>query len=218
MNYNKNYQYSLPPFFEPHIDDNVSEIDLNYSPDFAILFSSEEISSREEQLERLEFLKEHTKELNIIANVTEYLHSISDMTFEDIEVMNTYYNIINGYYGQEPVEFFKDENNISAIEVIIYYLILKKRNNRREYYFEDALIKIYNNRVYFYFDKIKNKLYISFIDIDSEINRKTFDICKYFFADILLDIEARWRVYPAILDKTGYIIASEGEQLCGTII
>ena len=31
-------------------------------------------------------------------------------------------------------------------------------------------------------------------------------------------MEVRWKSYPAILDKTNYVIACEDEQLCGTIL
>ena len=224
MNKKTNYKYSLSPFYQPLISDNEIEIDLNQSSDFSILFTSNNINETQDenlqdyQIKRLDFLKTHTKELNIIANTTRQLISISDINFKDIELITLYYDIVSGKYGKEPIDFFKTEDNENYAEIILYYLIKKNRNNRREYYFESVLMRIFDNKVNFYYDKVKNKLYILFVAKDSKLSRDIFEICKFFFADILLDIEVRWRVYPAIIDKSNYIIASEGEQLCGTII
>lgn len=215
-----NYQYTLAPFFEPLLSGkNSVEIDLNQSSDFGILFrSSRNVESREFQFERLEFLKKHPEQLNIIAYVTRKLSSISELTMNDIECIMTYSEIIAGDYGEEPIAFFEKEVNTIEVEKILYYLVQKKHNNKREDYFESVLKNLFDNKVYFYFDKLKKKLYVSFVAEGTPRNKSIFNICKYFFADILLETEVRWRVYPAIIGITDYIIACEGEQLCGTII
>lgn len=224
MNKKTNYKYSLSPFYQPQISDNEMEIDLNQSYDFSILFAqnsaneTEEENLRDFQVKRLDFFKSHTKELNIVANITRQLNSISNINYEDTELIKLYYDIIRGNYGKDPVDFFVNEDNEYYVEIILSYLIKKNRNNKREYYFESVLMRIFNNKVYFYYDKVKKKLYVSFVAEASKLNQDIFNVCKYFFADILLDINVSWRVYPTIIDKINYVIASENEQLCGTII
>lgn len=218
------YQYTLAPYFEPVISEkNIIKIDLNQSSDFDILFKNkydkvDGNNLRQFQMERLEFIRKHTSEMNLIAHIIEYIRYISDIRVNYAEYILLYFEVIDGKYGEKPVDFFENQENITVIEKILYYLSLKRSNNRREDYFESVLKSIFCDKVYFYFDKIKNKLYISFLARETTRNKNIYDICKYFFADILLETEVRWRTYPAILDKTNYVIAAEGDQLCGTII
>ena len=68
------------------------------------------------------------------------------------------------------------------------------------------------------YDRIKKILYVSLTADGTQENIKAENICRYFFADLLLDIRVRWRNYPVVIDRTCYAIVSEGEQLCSTLV
>lgn len=200
--------------------ENTVEIDLNLSSDFNFLFQFNKSTDnlRVRQLERWNFLKKHPEELNILAHLFRKIYEISDCTAYDFDKAGLYLKIIRGKYGRMPVTFFTNDENDFIIDKILHYLVLKKRTAQKYDYLKSILMDIFKNKVNFYYDKIKRVLYISFIDAYTQKNQEIFDICKYFFADLLLHIEVRWRNYPVIIDKTNYAIVCEGEQLCGTIL
>lgn len=204
----------------PKGKENTVEIDLNLSSDFNFLFQFNEPTDnlRIRQLERWNFLKKHPEELNILAHLFRKIYEISDCTAYDLDKAGLYLKIIRGKYGRMPVAFFTNDENDFIIDKILHYLVLKKRTAQKYDYLKSILMNIFKNKVNFYYDKIKRVLYISFIDAYTQKNQEIFDICKYFFADLLLHIEVRWRNYPVIIDKTNYAIVCEGEQLCGTIL
>lgn len=217
------YRYTLDPYSVHTVSDSeVSEIDLHYSSDFCILFNGlfdqddEEI--RQKQMNRLMFLETHSDIQNFIAHFTRKICTIKSFSVYDMECFKTLQEVIDGEYGEKAELFFKKCVQTNVAEIILWFLVQKRNNNSRNDYFESVLNCIFHDKVFFYFDKIKKILFVSFLDEKTQQNSDIFEICKYLFADLLLHIEVRWRVYPVILDKNNYIIASEGEQLCGTII
>lgn len=219
------YYYSLKPL-DGKIPqrENISEIDLNVSNSFRIFFSvnknEEDGSVRDNQMNRWNFISSHSEEMNIIAHLLKEIEKESRYSSYDIACKKIYDDIINGKYGKYPIEFFRneDEKYQMAQEIILYYLIKKNHNDKRQDYFQYTLKNIFLNKVIFYFDKVKKILFISFIAEGTEENKLIYEVCRYFFADILINIEVRWRCYPVILDKTDYVIMAENKQLCGTII
>lgn len=215
------YYYTLSPYCVrmPSVE-NEYEIDLNTSLDFKILFKMEnqDADSRENQLKRIEFIKSHTEELNLAAHMLMSVKNKAMYSEYELECMKIYADIISGKYGEYPVEFFEKEENNKTQEKILYRLVQKEKNNRRHDYFECILKDVFGKNVFFYHDKIKKVLYVSLVTEGTEDNKKIYEVCKYFFADLLIDITVRWRSYPAIIERSNYVIASEGEQLCGTIL
>lgn len=216
------YYYTLLPDEKrcPKTKEHAVEIDLNLSSDFGILFQFQEPIDdlRAVQLKRWDFLKKHPEELNIIANILKKLYEIAGYTTYDLEKMKLYSEIVQGKYGNMPISFFTKNQNNLIIDKILHYLILKNQSEQKCDYFKPILMDIFQDKVTFYYDKIKKVLYVSFIAAYTKERSEIFGICKYFFADILFHMEVRWKSYPAILDKTNYVIACEDEQLCGTIL
>lgn len=217
------YYYTLAPCSceVPHYE-NLSEIDLNISADYRIIFAGindgQAYNSRDSQLKRFEFVKNNSDVMNITAHFLSEIKKAADYNSYDIESSAMYEAVQNGEYGEYPIDFFNQEKYCHAQEIIIYYLIQKKYNNKRTDYFQCALTDIFLCRVTYYFDSLKKILYISFISPETPENRLIFDICRYLFADLLMNIEVRWNSYPLIINETSYAVAGEGEQSCGTII
>jgi len=218
---NEHFYYTLAPYSKINpFDKNATEIDLNASSDFSVLFRKDDETSelRQFQRKRLEFIVSHPKEFDLIAHMLRQIHAESEYTSHDLEVIEVYHDIINGKYGDYPVDFFRSGSNKKIQKVILYYLVQKNHDSTRRYYYETALEEIFQKEVIFYYDRIKKVLYVSLTADGTEENVKAENICRYFFADLLLDIRVRWRNYPVVIDRTGYVIASEGEQLCGTLV
>ena len=217
----EHFYYTLTPYCETNpYDENAVEIDLNTSSDFSVLFKkdSESADLREFQKKRLAFIGSHTKEFDLIAQILHQINAESQYTYYDLECLRIYHDIVNEKYGKYPVDFFRNRKNWKIQRTILHYLVQKSHNNKRQDYYEAVLNSIFQKEVNFYYDKLKKVLYVSFIAEGTEENRKTAEICQYFFADLLLNIRLRWRNYPLVIDRTDYAIASEGEQLCGTIV
>lgn len=170
------------------------------------------------QLKRMDFITAHPQEMDLIAHLLEELKRISCYTSYDMESLALYNAIIRGEYGDFPAEYFKCKEYGTAHDIILYYLVRKKQCSKSHDLFQRVLKDIFTDGVTFYFDRLKNILYIAFVCECTDGSKRTYEMCKYFFADILMDIEVRWRCYPLIIGKTSYFIAAEGEQLCGTII
>jgi len=196
--------------------ENLSEIDLNAS-DHQVLLPNNR-NDRESQLARLDFINNHPEEMNVIAHLLRLINKESSCGYYELECIALYNAIINGEYGKYPIDFFKSNDNRNIQKKIIYYLIQKQSHNNRQDYFKAAVFDIFNNAVIFYFDKVKKILYVMFRTEGTQRNIEIYEICKYFFADLLTDIEVKWRIYPFIFDNTDCMIVSEGEQLCGNIL
>lgn len=219
---NSFYYYTLAPYLDeiPHRE-NISETDLNVSDDYRVIFSDiicGQENERDLQLERLDFIKNNPDVMNLTAHMLEEIKKISAYNSYDIECISVREAILAGKYGDYPVEFFRSRKYSRAHDVIVYYLIQKKYNSRKQDYFQCALDDVFSGGVTYYFDSVKKILYISFIAPETSENRKIYDICSYFFADLLMKTEVRWRTYPVIIGKTCHTVVGEGGQLCGTII
>lgn len=216
------YYYTLAPYCDEIPNrKNLSEIDLNVSMDYRVILAGltdGQENSRDLQLKRLDFVSNNSDVMNLIAHFLKEIKGTSNYNSYDIESRMMYDAIQNGEYGEYPIEFFRQKEYSQAQEIILYYLIQKKHNNRRTNYFQCALTDIFTNGVIYYFNSIRKILYISFISPETSENRLIFDVCRYFFADLLINIEVRWNNYPLIIDKTHYAIVSEGKQSCGTIV
>ncbi len=217
------YYYTLEPCPQTIRDrENTSEIDLNTSNDYLLLFAgceeAEEADMRKLQYDRMDFITNHPEEMNLTAHLTRELKSLSDLTAYDIACQSMLNAVMDGKYGKDPISFFQGKDNIEAQEKILYHLVQKQENGNRIDYFQSVLRDIFSNDVLFYYDRIKRTLYISFIAEGTAENRNIFEICKYFFADLFMKTEVRWRSYPLIIGRTDYAVAAEGEQLCGTIL
>ncbi len=216
------YHYTLAPYCNEILHcKNLSEIDLNVSMDYGIVFAGltdGQENSRDLQLKRLDFISNNTDVMNLIAHFLKEIKKTADYNSYDIESKIMYDAVQNGEYGEYPIEFFRQKKYSQEQEILLYYLIQKKHNNKRTDYFQCALTDIFTDGVTYYFNSIRKILYISFISPETPENRLIFNVCRYLFADLIINIEVQWNNYPLIIDKTSFAIVSEGEQSCGTII
>jgi len=218
---NEHFCYTLAPYCRMNpFDKNATEIDLNVSSDFSVLFRKDDEKSdlRQFQKKRLEFIMSHPKEFDLIAHMLRQIRSEAEYTSHDLELNGVYHNIVSGKYGDYPVDFFRNSSNGKIQKMILYYLVQKNHYHTRRDYYEKVMEGIFQKEVTFYYDRIKKVLYVSLTADGTKENVKAENICRYFFADLLLDIRVRWRNYPVVIDRTVYLIASEGEQLCSTLV
>lgn len=218
---NEHFCYTLAPYckMDP-FDKNAVEIDLNASSDFSVLFKKDNETSdlRQFQKKRLEFIVSHPNEFDLVAHMLRQIRSESEYTSHDLEMIRIYHDIVSGKYGDYPVDFFGNSGNEKIRKIILYYLVQKNHDPARRDYYEKVLEGIFQKEVIFYYDRIKKILYVSLTADGTQENIKAENICRYFFADLLLDIRVRWRNYPVVIDRTCYAIVSEGEQLCSTLV
>lgn len=196
--------------------DYTSEIDLNLN-DHQVLLPNKS-NEREAQLSRIDFIANHPEEMNVIAHLLRKINKDSGVGYYELECISIYNAIVNGEYGEYPIEFFLRNDNSDIQEKIIYYLFQKRNHNNRLDYFKSAVSDVFNQAVIYYYDSVKQKLYVMLRAEETQTNVEIYEICRYFFADLLVEIEAVWRFYPYILDKTDCMIASYGDQLCGNIL
>lgn len=218
----KKYKYTLPPYLNPPINTNHEmPIDLNCCIDHAILCTDGQISNndvRKYQLQCLDFIGSHNEQMNFIAHYLQYLKQIKNLGAYDIRCIQTRYSILEGHYGDMVACFFKNDIFRHQQDRILYHIIRRERTNGMCDEFKSVLIDLFPEGVSFYYNKYEDTLYVSFVAIENKEQRETYEVCKFLFADILIDIQVRWNTYPLIIGNNNCVIAAENEQRCGSFV
>lgn len=217
----KKYVYTLPPYLEPQTDPEQNVlIDLNCSIDYSVLCRDRQgtADDREYQMRCLDFIKSHTEQMNIIAHYIAYLKQIKNADGYDMRRIQVLDSILDGKYGERAERYFKNDLFHAQQERILYYLIRRERANALCDEFRAVLVDLFPEGVSFYYNEHKKVLYVSFVAPGSKEQIETYEICKFLFADILMDIQIRWNTYPLIIGSLGCVIAAENEQRCGSFI
>lgn len=217
----KKYLYALLPYLNPSINPIQEQIiDLNCCVDYSILCSNIQNSNntREYQLQCLEFIGSHTEQMNFIAHYLLYLKQIKNIDVHDIKCIQTYYSILDGLFGEMVAGYFKNDVYRHQQKRILYHIISRERTDGRTDEFRQILVELFPEGVTFYYNRFEDTLYVSFVAIGSDEQKETYEVCKFLFADILLDIQVRWNSYPLIIGSKNCVITAENEQRCGSII
>lgn len=211
------YVYTMPPRLrEQVISDEEQIIDLNVSSDFSIICGEDCDGS--ELDERLKFIDRHTDQMNLIAHVLHYLKDIRHTDHFELKCLRILDSILKGEIGENVRRYFEHPSCVYEQERILYYLCLKEETENRVDLFGSVLTELFPEGVNIYYNKLKKILYVLFAAEESERLTETYEVCKYLFADILINIKVQWNTFPFVIGKNNCIIVAENEQRCGTIV
>ena len=143
---------------------------------------------------------------------------MKNLDWYGIKCIQTYYSILDGSFGELVAGYFKNSNYSYQQERILYHIISRERTGMRSDEFRSILVELFPDGVTFYYNKFENTIYVSFVAVGNDEQRETYEVCKFLFADLLMDIQVRWNLYPHIIGNKNSVIAKEDEQRCGTIV
>lgn len=168
-------------------------MDVFYPKEFVINkdLNQKEIRQRLRQLEQRYKNDEKIKDIvNIIIHQLAMWDRFAGVTLEDIEMSLLYDDIKNGLYGK----YLMDE--IDSLKKEDLYFILKElvRSNslkNKKTLFDEVLYLLFG-KVIFYKKNMDNKIIVYIEQFRNEYREKVFNIAKYLFADMQLEIEVFW--------------------------
>lgn len=168
-------------------------MDVFYPKEFVINkdLNQKEIRQRLRQLEQRYKNDEKIKDIvNIIIHQLAMWDRFAGVTLEDIEMSLLYDDIKNGLYGKHLMD------EIDSLKKEDLYFILKElvRSNslkNKKTLFDEVLHLLFG-KVIFYKKNMDNKIIVYIEQFRNEYREKVFNIAKYLFADMQLEIEVFW--------------------------
>lgn len=173
--------------------ENNKRIPVNIYNRFMDVFYPEELGEKCDlrQIEKSYKSDDKIKDIvNIIIHKLAMMDRFLGVTLEDVKMSLLYDDIKSGLYGNSLAD------EIDILETDDLYIVLKecvKRNSlkNRETLFDEVLHLLFG-KVIFYKRNMDNKIIVYIEKLRNEYREKLFEIVKYLFADMQLEIEVFW--------------------------
>lgn len=168
-------------------------MDVFYPKEFVINkdLNQKEIRQRLRQIEQRYKNDEKIKDIvNIIIHQLAMWDRFVGVTLEDIEMSLLYDDIKNGLYGKrlmDEIDSLKKEDLYFILKELVKSNSLKNKKTL----FDEVLYLLFG-KVIFYKKNMDNKIIVYIEQFRNEYREKVFNIAKYLFADMQLEIEVFW--------------------------
>lgn len=196
QNYNKeNYYYisgENASSYQEVWEDN-RELPVNIYNRFIDIFYPEELDQKDYfgKMEQKYINDEKTKDIvNIIIHQLAIWDRLSGITLEDIKMALLYDDIKTGLYGKNFMSMIDDLKK-EDLYIILKGLVKSNSLSNRETLFDEILHLLFGKVILY--KKSMNNIIIVYIEkLRNSYREEIFNIVKYLFADMQLEIEVFW--------------------------